>query len=203
MIEVEELGVIRKVKLDDLILDPNNFRFVDDERYVKIEDKAKYADSDIQLRIQSILLGDKKENVQDLTRSFLSNGLLEHDYIQVTFLENIGKYLVTEGNRRTAFLKYIKSEYESKHIDLGKLDKKYLFEKELPVAVHNSVSPEKSLIMMGLQHVTRKKPWPAYNQALMIEELLKVEPYKSKPEMVSEELGISSRQFNQSRKTLF
>lgn len=57
--------------------------------------------------------------------------------------------------------------------------------------------------MMGLQHVTRKKPWPAYNQALMIEELLKVEPYKSKPEMVSEELGISSRQFNQSRKTLF
>lgn len=61
MIEVEELGVIRKVKLDDLILDPNNFRFVDDERYVKIEDKAKYADSDIQLRIQSILLGDKKK----------------------------------------------------------------------------------------------------------------------------------------------
>ena len=47
---IEENGnIIQKVYLDDLILDPNNFRFVDDERYVKIEEKDKYADTALQL----------------------------------------------------------------------------------------------------------------------------------------------------------
>jgi len=195
----EETGRIIKVKLDDLVLDPNNYRFINDGAYVKIEDRNKFSDPIIQRRTQYILLGEKNENVLDLIKSIKANGLLEYDYIKVVPCND--KYLVTDGNRRIAVLMYFKQQYLEKAIDVGKLELKYLIEESLPVALHSEVNPVENLIMIGLQNVIRTKPWPAYNQAILLR-TLQQSPHFLSPDSIIDELGISRHQFNRSIRTL-
>ncbi|MCP4220307.1 MAG: ParB N-terminal domain-containing protein, partial [bacterium] len=91
--------------VDNLILDPNNYRFIDSNKYRKVKDKD-IADAGIRKRTKNFLFGTNRENIKDLEASFKENGFLPVDQIQVKKLAQ-GKYLVLEGNRRVATLKYL------------------------------------------------------------------------------------------------
>ena len=103
--------------IDRLILDPNNYRFRDRPEYRPVE-QANMADARVQQRTQNFILGKNNGNVKDLISSFTTNGFLDIDQIQVT---QVGDYfLVLEGNRRIATLKYLYDEFR-KGNDVGRL----------------------------------------------------------------------------------
>src|SRR5690606_8541000 len=103
--------------LDRLLLDPNNYRFIDRLEYSKVlEDQID--DTRVQLRTLNFLLGKNNSNVKDLISSFTTNGFLDIDQIQVKAVGD--KYVVLEGNRRTATLKYLWDEFKEGN-DVGKL----------------------------------------------------------------------------------
>lgn len=157
----------RKVNLQSIFLDPNNFRLIHEIEQIDVsDDQAK--ERDVVNRTYRLILGDKNQNIQDLVDSFKANGYLPVDQIQVREIED-GKYVVIEGNRRIAALKFLSGEYALKSIDLGKLDKS-IFTK-VPVVLYEDTDEVHHLTLMALKHISGNKKWGEWNQAKLLERL--------------------------------
>ncbi|MEE1058870.1 MAG: AAA family ATPase [Treponema sp.] len=160
---------IENVDISKLILDPNNFRLINEKNYTSVE-KNKITDVQVQKRTLNMLCGQKNENIQDLLDSFKTNGYLPVDQIQVKKIEGTESYLVLEGNRRTAALKILKELYENESIDLQKFDIEFL--KAIPVVVYSGADDEvQQFIVMGLKHISGNKKWGEWNQAQLVKKL--------------------------------
>ena len=186
----------RSVPLSRLYLDPNNYRFVDHPDYRNVT-PARVFDADVQRRTNGFVLGRHQENVRDLIASIRANGWLDIDPILVETKDK-GRYLVVEGNRRVATLKYLERRYEEDTIDLGKLDASTF--SKLPVVLYQDASEGDHLVMMGLHHISGKRRWPAINRARAMEQLLP--HFHGDADAVCEALGVSKREFNLSVRTL-
>jgi len=152
--------------IKNLFLDPNNYRFLDNEDYQHIKDNNRF-DSEIQNRTLGFL---EKDGFKDLEDSFKKNGYLPVDIIQVEEVEK-NRYLIIEGNRRVATLKKLWKSYEKERSkNLGDLDPSIF--KSVPITDYQEVSDENHhLIIMGLKHISGNKKWKAYNQALLVRNL--------------------------------
>ena len=175
--------------LESLYLDPNNYRIIDAENYVK-EPEKRVLNQDVQRRTYNIIVGKNAEHVRDLIDSFRENGFLPIDQIQVRRLGDSSEFLVVEGNRRIAALKYLQSKYEEESVDLGRLDPA-LFSK-VPVVYYTDTGEGHHLVLMGLKHISGNKKWPTINQAELIR-TLHIKHGKSLDE-ASKSLGISKRE---------
>ena len=186
----------RSVPLSRLYLDPNNYRFVDHSDYRHVP-RDHVFDADVQRRTTGFVLGRYQENVRDLLASVKANGWLDIDPILVESRDK-GRFLVVEGNRRIATLKYLQRRYEEDAIDLGKLDASTF--SKLPVVLYQDASERDHLVMMGLHHISGKRRWPAINRARAMERLLP--HFHGDANAVCEALGVSKREFNLSVRTL-
>ena len=184
------------VSLSSLYLDPNNYRFVDHQEYRSVPPERVF-DAVVQRRSTSIVLGRQQENVRDLIASIKANGWLDIDPILVQRVDT-GRFLVVEGNRRVATLKYLQRRHEEDAIDLGKLDSARL--SNLPVSLYQDAGERDRLVMMGLHHISGKRRWPAINRARAMEHLLP--HFDNDADAVCQALGVSKREFNLSVRTL-
>lgn len=152
--------------LDRLMLDPNNYRFIDNKDYVSVNEE-NISEKRIQDRTLNILLGKNEDNIADLVTSFKANGVLKLDPIQVRELPD-GNFLVIEGNRRTATLKFLYEQFKRSN-DVGKLTESDF--KSVELVLISDESPVQHLITMGLHHISGKKKWSPVNQAQLIQDL--------------------------------
>jgi len=180
--------------IDRLLLDPNNYRFIDRADYKPVPDD-QVADDRIQLRTLNFILGKNQDNVKDLISSFTTNGFLDIDQIQVKPVGD--KYLVLEGNRRTATLKYLFDEFK-KGNDVGKLTEADFKSVNLVEIINEN--PVQHLITMGLHHISGKKRWSAVNEAQLLSDL--IEKYHLTEDEVCDKLGISKYALRRNTRTL-
>lgn len=165
---------VRKfVSLRNLLLDPNNYRFIDHKKHESV-DSEHVSDLSIQRRTRSFIEGKNQIHIRDLIASFKANGFLEVDVIQVKELGD-NKYLVLEGNRRITALKALQEDHEN-GLPIGNLDPKVF--QRVPIRIHAYDENEKHLVLMGLKHISGNKKWSTFNQAKLIYDYLA--PYKSK-----------------------
>lgn len=152
------------VNIDNLYLDPNNYRLINDPKYKKVEE-SRVMDSVVQKHTMDIICGKNNENISDLLESFLTNGYLPVDQIQVRKIDE-NNYLVLEGNRRTATLKTIaKENYSSELFDSE------IF-KAIPVTLYEGLQNDVNhLVIMGLKHISGNKKWGEQNQAEFVKAL--------------------------------
>ena len=189
-------GRRQAASLKRLYLDPNNFRFVDHPDYRPVPPEHVF-DADVQRRTTGFVLGRGQEHVRDLVASIKANGWLDIDPVLVQRTDG-GRFLVVEGNRRVATLKYLQRRYEEDAIDLGKLDGKVF--SALPVVLHQDAGERDRLVMMGLHHISGKRRWPAVNRARAMARLLP--HFGDNADAVCEALGVGKREFNLSLRTL-
>lgn len=186
--------------INRLFLDPNNYRFIDKPEYKKVSDDM-LTDPQIQRRTRFLLTGKNNEYIQDLIASFKENGFLPVNQIQVKELfgqtDDEKNYLVIEGNRRIATLKFLYEEWNEKKIDIGELTESSF--KSIPVVLHDETKRE-HLIVMGLDHITGKRKWNPVNQAQFIEDLMN-EHYMTEDE-ICDSLGISKYALRRFRRSL-
>lgn len=187
---------ISLVSVDILNLDPNNYRFIDSDNYKSVPE-SDITSLDVQNRTYKQVIGKNAENIRDLIDSFRINGYLPVDQIQVKKLEN-NSYLVVEGNRRVACLKYLQSKSESEGYDLGRLDKNIF--SQLPVIHYTDAADVHHLILMGLKHISGNKKWPTINQAELIRTLYT--HYSLKEDDICHSIGIQKTEFNRIIRTL-
>lgn len=189
----------RSYNLKNLYLDPNNYRFIDNDKYIQVSYEM-LTDTNIQKRTRNFIEGTKRENIKDLISSFKANGFLDVDVIQVKDLGN-NTYLVIEGNRRIAALKALQEDHEN-GIDIGKLNPTIF--KKIPFEIHNNEDNEKHLIIMGLKHISGNKKWAAINQAKLIFDYLheywETEFYYQKESELCDSLGITKQKLRNSQR---
>ncbi|SHG68205.1 ATPase/GTPase, AAA15 family [Salegentibacter echinorum] len=180
--------------LNRFLLDPNNYRFIDNKDYRSVEE-GDISNPRIQERTFNLLAGKNNENILDLIKSFKSNGILK-DPIQVKELPD-GNYLVVEGNRRTAALKQLYRDFQEAK-DTGKMEEKDF--KSIEVVLISDESPVEHLITMGIHHISGKRKWSPVNQAQLIRDL--VEKYKIPEADVCDSLAITKHNLKRSLRTL-
>lgn len=185
------------LSLKSLFLDPNNYRFIDAETYVPVSED-QLTSAEIQRRTNHLILGKNAENVRDLIDSFRKNGFLPVDQIQVRRISDSGKFLVVEGNRRIATLKYLEARYQGEAFDLGKIDPG-LFTK-VPVVYYQEADESHHLVLMGLKHISGNKKWPAINQAQLVRTLH--DSHGMPIEDISKSIGVSKQEVNSTIQTL-
>ncbi len=184
--------------LKNLYLDPNNYRFIDNPKYVKVDD-SKIIDENIQARTRTFIEGKNRRNVEDLLDSFKTNGYMDIDIIQAKEVGD-NKFLVLEGNRRVTALKILQEEHKNSQ-DIGVFDPT-LFG-SIPFEIHDTDDEKKHQVIMGLKHITRNKTWPALNQAQLIYDIMS--DYSNHIEgenFIKNSLGISVTQIRKYVRTL-
>lgn len=181
--------------IDRLLLDPNNYRFIDSANY-KFTPDLEADDLRVQQRTLNLITGKNEQNIQDLISSFKSNGFLDIEQIQVKAIGD-KYYLVLEGNRRTATLKYLWEEYK-KGNDVGKLTESDF--KSISLVEIIDEDPVEHLITMGLHHISGKKRWNAVNEAQLVDDL--INKYQLSEEDICDKLGISKHKLRRLIRTL-
>ena len=180
--------------IDRLLLDPNNYRFIDKSEYRVVTDE-QVADDRIQQRTFNFIVGKNNENISDLITSFKTNGFLDIDQIQVRAIGD--KYLVLEGNRRTATLKFLYDEYK-KGNDVGKLTESDF--KSINIVEIAEDNPIQHLITMGLHHISGKKRWSAVNESQLVSDLQY--RYSMSEDEICNSLGITKQKLRRNLRTL-
>ena len=189
-------GRRQTVSLSSLYLDPNNFRFADHADYRPVADEDVFG-ADVQRLAQTFVAGKSQEHIRDLIDSIKENGWLDIDPILVDRRES-GKYLVVEGNRRVATLKYLQRQYQDGGTYLGKLDVNRF--SNVPVVLFGAADERQHMVMMGLHHISGKRRWPAINRALAMKRLQK--QFDGDADAVCRALGVTKQDFNRSVRTL-
>ncbi len=196
---IESRGKMSR-NIKNLYLDPNNYRFVDDSNYEKI-DEGKLTDEKIQRRTRGFIEGVKREKIKDLIDSFKANGYLKVDVIQLRDLGD-NHFLVIEGNRRVTALKCLQEDYKN-GLSIGKLDPQIF--SSVPSEINDQKDGLDHLIIMGLKHIGGNKKWAAINQAQLIYDyLLKYwddkEEYRKKETELCNSLGIQKSKLRNSQR---
>lgn len=174
-----------EVPIEDLLLDPNNPRFICDLNEVaKIPDEnieAKQADT-----LKKFSRTDAKDpdfdvtNIGDLYESLLRIGYVGIDRIVVRRIAGSKKYLVLEGNRRVATVKSILRDYENKlpplvrpqeraAVDEHRLSFDKITAKLLDTKGLSSAEIERRVaILLGIRHHGSLLPWEPLPRAFNI-----------------------------------
>ncbi len=189
-----------EVSLDQLVLDPNNYRFRDDPDFRPVPER-KSADEGVQRKVRARL---RDEALNDLKASIMANGFLPIERIITRFFrtektkangdeKKRDLFLVLEGNRRVASLKWIVEDKESGY-DVPK-EVQSVFEK-VPILILEEDGDEPAVYeaIMGIRHVSGIKEWGGYQRAQLISSLCDVHELESQE--IAERLGMSVREVN-------
>lgn len=186
----------KRISIKNLYLDPNNYRLIHEPEQIEVTDD-QIKDKTVAQRTFRLLAGERNQDIQDLIDSFRANGYLPVDQIQVRELSTDG-YVVVEGNRRVAALKYLAQEYEQKSIDLGRLDPTIF--SRIPVVLYNDADEMHHLTLMALKHISGNRKWGEWNQAKLLEKMHS--KYQLDEEEICRRIAISKVELRRSLRAL-
>ena len=181
---------------NQLLLDPNNFRFHDVAGYKRVSQAARYGERGVQDRALTLLEGTKSFDMGPLKESIRSNGYIPIEKIVVEEFDVDGNpptYLIIEGNRRAAALKILLADHKSGAEDIEEDVHKTL--ENIPVIVVVGGDEERRRFkntLMAIRHVAGIREWGPYQQAKLVVELYDDEEHAFGP--VAQRIGISSRE---------
>jgi hypothetical protein len=162
----------KTVRLDQLLLDPNNYRFFDMEKYAKVSSKRVHEDT-VQDKAEELIKLDGKEELRALKESIQVNGYVPIETIVVfPYKYKNDTYVVIEGNRRVAAMRWIQKDQEG-----GSQVSKELVDSfaRLPIVILSEDADTANAlrhVLMGLRHVSGIKQWGGYQRAKLVVELV-------------------------------
>ncbi len=185
----------RTVHPDQLLLDPNNYRFHDIPGYKRVAQRSRYSESGVQDRALTLLEGTSAFELGALKESIRSNGFIPVEQIVVeefsTPDDSKPLFLVIEGNRRAAAVKILLADQKSGAEDIDQEIMKTLTELSV-IEVIGSDGERKRYksTLMAIRHVAGIREWGPYQQAKLVVEL-----YDEEEEAfgaVAQRIGISA-----------
>jgi ParB-like nuclease domain len=180
----------KTIKFEQLFLDPNNLRFKNFDSSSKLVPVNRIKEESVQKTTLNKLKDDEFQ-IKALRDSILEVGFLPMDRIVVSELDD-NSYLVIEGNRRVASLKWIE-ELINEGIADKEVRKTFA---EIPVNVINKESDTESnrLKIQGIRHISEIRPWGTYQKAVLIKSMIEGE--KLTPQDVANAIGYRTQEVN-------
>jgi len=160
------------VRLDQLLLDPNNYRFLDMDQYTKVKPNRIH-EPQVQQRAEELVSQDGKAELRALKESIEANGYVPVEILVIKpyqFKED--SFLIVEGNRRVAAMRWLKRDREG-----GSPVSEHLvqtFEELSAIVLKGGEDASKTVqhVLMGLRHVSGIKQWGGYQRAKLVVELV-------------------------------
>ena len=181
----------KSVSPSDLLLDPNNFRFQDSSGFL-LAAQNRFHEPGVQDQAYKRLR--ESENLVDLKRSIMRNGYIPVEQIVARPHAHLdGKYIVIEGNRRTAAVRWIHEDHaagvEITQEVLASLEK-------LPTVVAEETGTDEVFraSLMGIRHVSGINEWGGYQLARLI--MMMRDKLGLEPSNVADRLGLSTHEVN-------
>jgi len=170
--------------VNDLLLDPNNPRLFE-ERESRVPDDQIARESVQESTLE--LMKQERFGVKQLKNSVLQVGFLPIDKIVVRRLDE--KFVVVEGNRRIAALKWITKSIEAGEFQPSEDLSRTRSSREVYELQTDAESYEKDRwLIQGVRHISGIKEWGLYEKALSVRSLV-------------EDLGLSPREAAEARGT--
>jgi ParB/Sulfiredoxin domain len=160
-----------QVSPHDLLLDPNNPRLRTDNYESKPADPTMIANPNVQRALLKDICAERHA-IEALMLSIRQQGFIELDAILVKRLPRLEKYLVIEGNRRTAAIKRLLERGDLNGGVIRSLEKLPVKE----IIVDKDVD-ERSIIdrIVAVRHVSGPKDWEPMQRAYAVYETYKRE----------------------------
>ena len=160
---------------DQLLLDPNNYRFHDIPGFKFVTNRARYAETAVQDRALKYLRDTEAFSLASLRESILANGFVPVEQIVVERYggtDEAPTFLVIEGNRRVATVKLLLMDHAagSTEVPLDVLQSL----QQLPVIEILGDAADRAAYqktLMAIRHVGGIKPWGPYQQAKLVVEM--------------------------------
>jgi len=167
-----------EIDVDRLLFDPGNPRFGGKSKQYSLSEIERE-----QEKIQKVLEGHP-HNALRLVESFTKNGFIRYEPLVVRKVG--GKFVVIEGNRRLAAVRYIIRNPE------GSFKKDLIHKLErIPVLVFHEAKDQSHIedmrVYLGVHHLFGFKDWPAESKAVFLDEQINS---KEDLERTVDELGI-------------
>ncbi len=184
-----------QVEPGQLLLDPNNYRFHDLQGYRKVS-RNRYAETGVQERALRFLSETPAFDLGSLRDSIISNGFVPFEQIVVEDFDEIDgqtRYVVVEGNRRTAAIKTLLQDHSGGALDLSQeiLDTIGNFSVIKIVGTEEERSNYQKTLM-AIRHVAGIREWGPYQQAKLVVEMYEGAAGEFAP--IAQKIGISSRE---------
>lgn len=181
------------VSLADLLLDPNNYRFLDEKPPTIVLEK-RFQDESVQDAALKRLLADS--HFQPLKDSILANGFLKSEPLVIKHHND--KYVVLDGNRRVATVKYIIQEY----LNGSGSDKDFIDSLNVLPAIVATLDDDEHQsayrVLMGVRHLSGIKRWGGYAEARLINDLADQSP--GQLDLVAGRIGLEVTEINRRRR---
>lgn len=188
-----------KIKLEYLLLDPNNPRFSELGEELQNIAEGRFADEKVQSNTFE-KMKDPAFDVGELRDTVKSLGFLPMDRIvvrkwKISHPDGNARYVVVEGNRRVTALKWL--------INLHDIGKETFSAEQLEnftniecLLLDEKLAPDSAtLILPGLRHVSGVKEWGPYQKAKAVHALRKT---GMSAQEAAQSLGLSTRAANTS-----
>ena len=186
----------RKIKPDDLLLDPNNYRFHDITGYRPVN-KLRYAEEGVQERALDLLTSTPGFELGALRDSIVSNGFVPFEQIVVERyapVKDSEKFLVVEGNRRVAAIKTLLRDQRAGTIELTAMVTASIAEFTVQEILGTDAERgEYQKTLMAIRHVTGVREWGSYQQAKLIVEMYESGSRREFGE-IAQRIGINARE---------
>lgn len=186
-----------EVTPNQLLLDPNNYRFHDLQGYSVVKKKSRYQEPGVQQQALRFLRDTTAFDLGSLKDSIRTNGYIPVEQIVVIEYTEVSgeydRYLVIEGNRRAASLKLLLEESSAGAVDLPESIRGSL--ERIPVIVLKGEEVEIETYqrtLMAIRHVAGIREWGPYQQAKLVVEMFEEEG--ATLGSVAQKIGISSRE---------
>lgn len=184
------------VKLEQLLLDPNNPRFAELGEEFNIVPENRYAEIKIQkgtfdkMKSPSFDVGELRDTIKTI-------GFLPMDRIVVRkwkVTEAPEKYVVVEGNRRITALKWLVELHEAGKETFTEEQLKNFSQISVLLLDDNQAPDIAKWILPGLRHVSGIKEWGPYQKARAV---FILRESGADPQEAAQCLGLSTRTANQ------
>lgn len=185
----------RKVRLDDLLLDPNNPRFSELGEELNSVAESRFAEPKVQANTFEKMRNERFD-VSELRDTIKTLGFLPMDRIVVRQWKGQSdppKYVVIEGNRRVTALRWLIQLHDNGKETFSEERLKNLQELECLVLDDEAAPASAMLVLPGLRHVSGIKEWGPYQKAKTVHALRKS---GMSPQEAAQSLGLSTRAAN-------
>ncbi|MGO9519617.1 MAG: hypothetical protein ACLPND_21475 [Candidatus Korobacteraceae bacterium] len=199
MPDLPGLLVPATISLSDILLDPNNPRFAELGQPVDAVPEARFAEKRVQDQAYD-RMKTPRFDVSELRDTIKNLGFLPMDRIVVRRWhgpegQQPQKYVVIEGNRRVAALKWLLELNETGRETFDEDQIRNFTELQALVLDDDNAPENVRWILPGLRHVSGIKEWGPYQKAKAIFELRES---GMSAQVAAQSLGLSTRAANQS-----
>jgi len=158
---------VEELPLADLLLDPNNYRFHDLKDFQPAAENRFHEDT-VQGRALQRL---KNDGLDELKSSIASNGYIPVERVIVRKYEHAPeKWVVLEGNRRVAALKWLRDD-DAGGVEIAESVRES-FDAVPVVKIADTEGDNTTyLALMGIRHVSGVKRWGGYQEAKLVFDL--------------------------------